>query len=103
MLAHMARRSWPRAHMTSAVLAAPAACCSHAAASRALSLHRFHRRRRGWYLATKDASGPNLGPLTPAERCECDATTLAAFAAAAKAARVKFATGSSAYRGVGWR
>jgi hypothetical protein len=37
-----------------------------------------------------------------AERRECDATTLAAFTAAAKAARVKFAKGSSSYRGVSW-
>jgi hypothetical protein len=54
-------------------------------------------------LATGDASGPSgLGALTLEELAALDGTTLEAFAAAAKAARVKFSRGSSAYRGVHW-
>jgi hypothetical protein len=55
------------------------------------------------YLSTGDASGPNCGALTLAELRALDGTTLEAFVAAAKAARAKFATGKSAYRGVDWQ
>jgi hypothetical protein len=56
-----------------------------------------------YYLARGDASGPNCGALTLAELRALDGTTLDAFVAAAKAARAKFATGKSAYRGVSWK
>ena len=71
--------------------------CVHRAASLARS------RRRAYYLDTGDASGPNRGPLSPDELRELGGTTLGDFAAAAKAARAAFATGSSSYRGVSWQ
>ena len=65
--------------------------------------HLIPARTRAVFLASGDASGANLGvPLTAAELAELAGVTLNAFAAANKAAREKFATGRSAYRGVSW-
>ena len=58
--------------------------------------------RRATFLAKGDASGPNLGPLTAAELESLSGVTLAQFAASAKAARKKHASGTSAFHGVGW-
>ena len=52
------------------------------------------------FLSSGDASGVNLGPLTAEELESLRGVTLAQFVASAKAARAKFATGSSSYRGV---
>ena len=46
--------------------------------------------------------GVNLGPLTAEELESLRGVTLAQFVASAKAARAKFATGTSSFRGVSW-
>ena len=54
------------------------------------------------FLASGDASGVNLGPLTVEELERMRGVTLAQFVASAIAARAKFASGASSYRGVSW-
>jgi hypothetical protein len=58
---------------------------------------------RALCVATGDASGRNLGPLSEEEAEALRGTTLAVFIAAAQEATAKHAKGTSGYKGVCWQ